>query len=276
MPGADHRGISWPQEKWMKIPYYHVDAFADRQFAGNPAGVCLLENWLADEIMQKIAGENRHSETAFLVKNGENYDIRWFTPLAEVKLCGHATLAGAHVLFNHLGYALPVIHFNSKSGILRVEKTGDILSMDFPAYDCEEIQLTPQLVEALGEKPSAVYRARSLMAVFEHREQVAELKPNFSLIEKLDGRAMIVTAPDDEVDFVSRYFAPKIGVPEDPVTGSAHCTLIPYWSKRLGKTKMSALQLSARGGRVFCEFRGERVQIGGRAVTYLEGKIFIP
>jgi predicted PhzF superfamily epimerase YddE/YHI9 len=257
----------------MKIPYYHVDAFTSTPFAGNPAGVCVLEAWLPDETMLGIAAENNLSETAFLVEGEGHYDLRWFTPVTEVDLCGHATLASAHVVFTQLGHTSPVVRFESKSGTLRVAREEQILVLDFPARPGERCDAPAALVEGLGREPVETYRARDYMAVFGTQAEIEALAPDMALLKEVVSLGVIATAPGDEVDFVSRFFAPTVGIPEDPVTGSAHCTLIPYWSARLGKQVLHARQVSARGGELYCQDAGERVRIGGRAITYLSGEI---
>ncbi|MFL7808129.1 MAG: PhzF family phenazine biosynthesis protein [Anaerolineae bacterium] len=257
----------------MKIPYYHVDAFTSTPFAGNPAGVCVLKAWLPDETMLGIAAENNLSETAFLVEGEGHYDLRWFTPVTEVDLCGHATLASAHVVFTQLGHTSPVVRFESKSGTLRVAREEQILVLDFPARPGERCDAPAALVEGLGREPVETYRARDYMAVFGTQAEIEALAPDMALLKEVVSLGVIATAPGDEVDFVSRFFAPTVGIPEDPVTGSAHCTLIPYWSARLGKQVLHARQVSARGGELYCQDAGERVRIGGRAVTYLTGEI---
>jgi len=257
----------------MKIPYYHVDAFTSTPFAGNPAGVCVLEAWLPDETMLGIAAENNLSETAFLVEGEGHYDLRWFTPVTEVDLCGHATLASAHVVFTQLGHTSPVVRSESKSGTLRVAREEQILVLDFPARPGERCDAPAALVEGLGREPVETYRARDYMAVFGTQAEIEALAPDMALLKEVVSLGVIATAPGDEVDFVSRFFAPTVGIPEDPVTGSAHCTLIPYWSARLGKQVLHARQVSARGGELYCQDAGERVRIGGRAITYLSGEI---
>jgi PhzF family phenazine biosynthesis protein len=261
----------------MTIPYFAVAAFARSPFAGNPAGVCLLEGkeWLPNETMQQIAAENDLAETAFLIKRANHFDLRWMTPTLEVDLCGHATLGSAHVLFNHLGYKEDVIRFQSKSGELRVERDNDRFVLDFPTQPNSEVGVTSKVKEALRAEPARLLKGRDYMAVFEREEDVAALKPDFALVAGLDAHGVIATASGTGSDFVSRYFVPAAGIPEDPVTGSTHCVLIPYWSKRLGKRELFARQISPRGGELFCEDRGERVRIGGHAVTYVEGKIHL-
>ena len=260
----------------MDIPYFHIDAFTGTVFAGNPAGVCLLKEWLSDDILQAIAAENRMSETAFLVGEGTEYQLRWFTPVSEVDLCGHATLAAAFVLHGHTDIiAETMITFQTKSGVLHVGRDGDLFSMDFPARPGKPCPVTSKLVAALGAQPEAVYIARDILAVFSNRTTIEHLQPDFDRLAGLDCLGIIVTAPDPEVDFVSRFFAPSVGVPEDPVTGSAHCTLVPYWADRLGKDNLHSLQISARGGELFCIDKGDRVIISGRAVEYLSGTLHL-
>jgi len=235
----------------MKIPFYQVDAFTDRVFGGNPAAVCLLDEWPEDDVMQQIAAENNLSETAFLVGSGAEYDLRWFTPALEIDLCGHATLASAFVIFKFLEPNLSAVRFQTASGELRVGREADLLVMDFPARPAGQTGPLTGLSDALGAEPETVYGARDILAVFATEAQVRAMAPDFAALEKIkDAFAVIVTAPGDNVDFVSRFFAPNAGIAEDPVTGSAHCTLVPYWSARLGKKKLHALQVSARGGAV--------------------------
>ena len=257
-----------------KIHYFEVAAFTDRPFAGNPAGVCLLPDWLPDPTMQEIAAENNLAETAFVVDRGTNFDIRWMSPTVEVALCGHATLGSAHVLFQHLGHTGTTIRFQSQSGELTVERAGDRLVLDFPVQPLSECDPPENLAKSLGAKPTAVLKGRDYFAVFDREQEVAVLNPDFKMIAALDTQGVIVTAPGGNCDFVSRYFVPKVGIDEDPATGSTHCALIPYWSNRLNKRVLHARQLSKRGGEFFCEDRGTRVGIGGNAVTYLEGKIW--
>lgn len=260
----------------MKIPYYQVDAFTSSVFSGNPAGVCLLDEWPADDILQSIAAENNLSETAFVVEEGDRYGLRWFTPAIEVDLCGHATLASAFVL---LEYAIPSqdrVTFNSKSGDLSVARLDDMLAMDFPSRPAKPCPVPDRLVKAFGQMPSETrFSSRDCMAVFDTEEQVYNLQPNMQELCEIDAMGIIVTAPGMRSDFVSRFFAPRAGISEDPVTGSAHSTLVPYWAERLNKTTLHALQISARGGELFCENRGDRVQIAGKAALYLQGTIVI-
>jgi PhzF family phenazine biosynthesis protein len=263
----------------MVLPIHQVDAFTGKLFGGNPAAVVLLDEPLPEKTMQSIAAENNLAETAFVVKGGHEHGLRWFTPTVEMDLCGHATLASAHVLFRH-GYARrSPITFRYGAGTLSVAQEGDLLAMDFPSRppepDTPGSPLAAALTAALGAAPQQVLRARDLMAVFETQQEVEALRPDFAALLRIDSIGVIVTAPGKEVDFVSRFFAPRVGVPEDPVTGSAHCTLIPYWSRRLGRKKLHALQVSPRGGELFLADQGDRVSIAGRAVEYLRGTITI-
>jgi len=260
----------------MRIPIYQVDAFTGEVFRGNPAAVCPLERWLDEPVMQSIGAENNLAETAFFVARGRDYDIRWFTPLAEIDLCGHATLASAWVVFHCLDAARTSVTFHSKSGPLVVERAGDLVAMEFPSRPPGACEPPAGLAEALGIAPRETLLSRDLLAVLEDESQVHTLKPDFDRIKALGVFGVCVTAPGKDCDFVSRFFAPLVGVPEDPVTGSVHCTLIPYWSRRLGKKTLHARQVSARGGEIFCEDLGERVIIAGRAAPYLEGSIEVP
>jgi PhzF family phenazine biosynthesis protein len=260
----------------MIIPYYEVLAFTNRHFAGNPAGVCVLNEWLPDELLQAIAAENNLPETAFIIEREQYFDLRWLTPTVEVDLCGHATLASAHVIFQHLGRAGEAVRFQSRSGELKVDRVTDRLVLDFPSQPVSEREPPARLADGLRVQPSVVLKARDYFAVFEREEDVATINPAFEIIAQLNAQGVIVTAPGKDCDFVSRYFAPQVGIPEDPATGSTHCALIPYWSKRLGKRALHARQLSKRGGELFCEDRGERVGIGGNALTYVEGKLHTP
>jgi len=257
----------------MKIRQYQVDAFATRAFEGNPAAVCPLENWLDDGLLQAIAEENNLSETAFFVPSEQGYDLRWFTPLKEVDLCGHATLAAAHVLFDILGYAGQAIRFETRSGALIVTRTGTQLEMDFPACPPAPCALSETLAQGLGMRPLEVLAGDDYLAVFENEATIRAITPDQALLARLDLRGVIVTAPGTDVDFVSRFFAPKFGIPEDPVTGSAHCTLAPFWSDRLGKRILTARQVSRRGGHITCEMKADRVALSGSAVTFMEAEI---
>lgn len=259
----------------MKIPYFQVDAFTASLFFGNPAGVCLLDFWPEDKLLQKIAAENNLSETAFIVPAGNNYVLRWFTPTIEIDLCGHATLAAAYVLeLTKMLHHWPV-HFETRSGILVVSKENGIYFLDFPARPASPCPFPEDLIRGLGSTPGKIFKSRDYLAIFDHENEITSLSPDFSVLAALDCLGIIVTAPGREVDFVSRFFAPGAGVPEDPVTGSAHSTLIPYWSWQTGKKHMIARQLSSRGGELICENKGTRVRIGGRAVLYHSGSIQI-
>jgi PhzF family phenazine biosynthesis protein len=258
-----------------RIPVYQVDAFASRVFTGNPAAVCPLEQWLPDEQMQAIAAENNLAETAFFVPNGDGYHLRWFTPTVEVDLCGHATLASAFVVFTKLNPPAKSVQFLTKSGKLVVTRDGDLLSLDFPARPPAECEPDPGLLPAMGRQPEKVLASHDYLVIYANEDQLRSLKPDMEKLAQVDHFAVIATAPGKDVDFVSRFFAPKQGIPEDPVTGRAHTTLIPYWAKRLGKPKLHAYQASPRGGELWCEDRGDRVIIAGRAVQFLEGTIYL-
>ncbi|MBN2090877.1 PhzF family phenazine biosynthesis isomerase [candidate division KSB1 bacterium] len=259
----------------MKLPIYQVDAFTSELFSGNPAAVCPLKEWLPDEKMQKIAAENNLAETAFFVPKGKIFELRWFTPKVEVDLCGHATLASAYVIFNYLKYFQSQIEFSTKSGALYVFRDGDLLILNFPATKPALINAHDDLIAGLNRTPLETYKSRDIMAVFEKEEDIINLKPDFKILKNLDCLGIIATAPGAGSDFVSRFFAPRVGVDEDPVTGSAHTTLIPFWAERLGKNKLHAFQLSRRRGEIFCEFLGDRVNIGGRAVTFFIGEMML-
>ena len=256
--------------------YYIIDAFADRLFRGNQAGVCLLDEWLPDGLMQDIAAENNLPETAFVVKRDGYYDLRWFSPAIEVDLCGHATLASAFVVANFLDTGVSQMDFHTKSGVLTVMIKDGLLEMDFPSREPVKIGMTPQMQAAVGAPVLEAYLSRDLLLLLDNEERVKNLCPDMSLVERLpEGMGLIVTAKGDSADFVSRFFCPKVGVSEDPVTGSSHATLIPFWAKRLEKSIMIARQLSKRGGTLYCENCGERVKISGRATLYLQGELFI-
>ncbi|MDA8095333.1 MAG: PhzF family phenazine biosynthesis protein [Betaproteobacteria bacterium] len=260
----------------MRIPVYQIDAFAERVFEGNPAAVCPLSGWLDNAVMQSIAAQNNLSETAFFVQTApDGADLRWFTPRAEVNLCGHATLASAYVWFEHLGHAGPEVTFHTRSGALRVRRAAQGLQMDFPAVLTTPCETLATLGSVLGAAPRQVLRGMDLVAVFDDEQQIRALSPDFAAIACLDARGVVVTAPGQGCDFVSRCFYPALGVDEDPVTGSAHCALAPYWARRLGRDRLSARQLSRRGGTVHCEVRGERVLLEGGAVDYLKGEIIL-
>ncbi|ASS70015.1 PhzF family phenazine biosynthesis protein [Bacillus atrophaeus] len=251
------------------MKYYVVDAFAENLFEGNPAGVCIMKEWIPDELMQQIAAENNLSETAFAVKEGESYRLRWFTPADEIDLCGHATLATAYVIANFYESNVEEIKFQTISGELVVVKKGELYEMDFPSRMPKEISLTEEMVEALGVNPVEVHLGRDLMFVLEKEEDVLNASPDFSKLKELpDGLGVSITARSEKYDFVSRAFFPKLNVNEDPVCGSAHCNFIPYWAKNLSKNEMVARQLSKRGGKLYCKFEGDRVKISGSAVLY--------
>jgi len=255
--------------------YYVVDAFTDELFKGNPAGVCLLDEWPEDRVMQNIAAENNLSETAFVVRRENDYGLRWFTPELEMDLCGHATLASAYVIFRFMDKSSDVLQFETRSGMLNVRKTDDLYELDFPSRMPKRVALTPQMSAAIGQPVLEAHLSRDLLLLVESESQIRNLTPDYELMIQMGYFAFIVTAKGDETDFVSRFFAPGAGVLEDPVTGSAHSTLIPFWAERLGKQKMTAKQLSRRGGTLYCENCGDRVKIAGKAVLYLQGEIHV-
>lgn len=257
----------------MKIHIYQVDAFTNSLFKGNPAAVCPLQSWLPERQMQAIAAENNLSETAFFVKVNEEYELRWFTPTVEVDLCGHATLATAHVLYEHMGFVGKEVRFQTKSGLLTVQKSGKHLVMNFPADFMSQVDAPSVLFQALGARSEEVFKSDDYMVVLESEECVAKLAPNFGLLAEVDARGIIVTAPGEKTDFVSRFFAPQSGIDEDPVTGSAHTKMTPYWSKRLDKQVLTARQISSRGGDLVCELKEDRVEIKGQAVSFMKGEI---
>ena len=260
----------------MKIKLYQVDAFTDKVFSGNPAAVCPLTEWLSDEQLQNIAMENNLAETAFYVRKGNSYDIRWFTPTIEVDLCGHATLASAHIIFHYHHYVGNEIIFNShRSGMLKVFKQDKLLTLDFPTDNFQRVELLPRLTDCFDIKPVEAFKGKTdYMLVFENESDIKNLKPEIEKISKLkEARGVIVTAKGKDVDFVSRFFGPQSGINEDPVTGSAHTTLTPYWAAKLGKNELTAIQLSQRKGHLKCRHMGERVYISGQAITYLVGEI---
>jgi PhzF family phenazine biosynthesis protein len=262
----------------LELPIYQVDAFADALFGGNPAAVVPMREWRPDALLQKIAAENNLAETAFLVADGDSYALRWFTPVAEVPLCGHATLASAYVVFEFLQPGRRRVTFTTmRAGPLHVSQSGALLELDFPAKPPEPVATPDGLVEALGARPTTLLANGKLFAVFDTAEAVKALAPDFRKLAGLDFDGLVATAPGaDGIDFVSRYFAPHLGIDEDPVTGSAHCLLVPYWAKILGKSKVTGRQISARGGTVHGEDRGGRVGLSGGARLYLEGRIFLP
>jgi PhzF family phenazine biosynthesis protein len=261
----------------MKIPIYQVDAFTSEVFSGNPAAVCMLDAWMDDGRLQSIAAENNLSETAFLVQTGKGFDLRWFTPVTEVALCGHATLASAFVLFACRNWPADIVRFQTReSGELTVTRHDHLLEMDFPARSCYAQTPPAGLKEALGIASGEAFgSAEDLMVVLDGERAVREVQPDFGALERVDCRGVIITAGGDRSDFVSRFFAPQVGIPEDPVTGSAHSVLIPYWAGVLGKDVLHAFQVSKRGGELFCANAGDRVKISGRAALYLEGMITI-
>lgn len=260
----------------MKLPIFQVDAFAEGLFKGNPAAVVPLREWLSDDLMQNIALENNLSETAFFVPTKAGFEIRWFTPLAEVDLCGHATLATGHVIFNEANYPKDQIKFGSKSGMLTVDKSGDLLQLNFPKDDIQQIEEPTELTDALGQRPAACFQGKTdFLFIYNSVSEIQKMKPNFSALSKTGARGIIVSAPGTNVDFVSRFFAPGVGINEDPVTGSAHTTLTPYWAQKLDKNKMTAEQISTRGGKLQCTIQDDRVLIAGKAQTYLRGEIFV-
>jgi predicted PhzF superfamily epimerase YddE/YHI9 len=260
----------------MTVPYYEVHAFTNRLFAGNPAGVCLLDAALPDDVMQTIARENNLPATAFLFDRGDSFDLRWFSPTAQLELCGHATLASGHVLFEHVRKGEQAFTFHTRAGELKVARADSRLVLDFPSRPVTPCEPPPLLVDSLGARPREVFKNGDYLAVFERAEEIAALRPNLDGLAQLPVRGVIVTAPGEDCDFVSRFFAPQRGIAEDPVTGSAHCTLAPYWAARLGRKQLHARQVSQRGGELFCEDRGDRVSIGGTAVTYIEGTLCVP
>jgi PhzF family phenazine biosynthesis protein len=260
----------------QRFKIYQVDAFTDKLFSGNPAAVCILDKWLSDDLMQAIGNENNLAETSFIVPKGKDFEIRWFTPTIEVDLCGHATLASAFVLFNILNYPDPIIRFHSpRSGLLTVSKNDDLLFLDFPTDTLKLICGEQDIVEkCIGIKPIELHKGKTdYIALIDSESSLQNLRPQLEKISKLKARGLIVTAKGDNVDFVSRFFAPQSGINEDPVTGSAHTSLLPLWSKSLGKNKLIANQLSKRGGQLFCEFKNDRCLIGGKARLYLTGEI---
>ena len=263
----------------MDLPIFQLHAFTSRLFRGNPAAVVVIEDekhWLADEMLQSIAAENNLSETAFVLISSEPFPLRWFTPKIEVDLCGHATLASASVLLRHYFPARHEVKFLTRSGeLLSVARKGDHFEMDFPAHPAQPTPVTEEITAALGARPAEAYLARDLLTIFSGQSEVVALKPNPAAVAALDAFAVIASAKGGDVDFVSRFFAPRAGISEDPVTGSAHCTLVPYWAGRLAKTQLIARQISQRGGELTCEIKGNRVLIAGATVEYMHGKISI-
>jgi len=259
----------------MKFPIYQLDAFTSRLFGGNPAAVVILDEWLPDSVLAAIAAENNLAETAYVIPRSGITPLRWFTPTVEIDLCGHATLAAADVLFRYRFPALDRLTFSTRSGELAVTREDALLKMDFPARPGKPTGVTDALVSALGARPREAFLARDLLAIFDSESEVRSLRPDMQRIASLDAFAVITSAPGDKADFVSRFFAPGAGIPEDPVTGSSHCTLVPYWAARLGKNNLTAVQVSPRGGDLLCELRGNRVVIAGYVVEYLRGEIEI-
>lgn len=261
----------------MNIPFFQIDAFSKKIFGGNPAAICVLESWLDYNVLQSIAAENNLSETAFLVpKSKGRYYLRWFTPTVEIDLCGHATLASAFVIFSFIDSSLSFVDFETASGLLSVAISDKLLSMDFPTRTPVPIDIPPILSQALGAEPFEVLKSRDLLAVFKDESVIRDMNPDFDKLKQIkDVFAIIVTARGENSDFVSRFFAPNAGILEDPVTGSAHCTLIPYWADRLKKNQLHAIQLSKRGGELFCENVGDRVRISGHAVLYAKGELHL-
>jgi PhzF family phenazine biosynthesis protein len=275
---ASKRAVAKPIGR--RLVLFQVDAFTNRPFHGNAAGVVVLDHWLDSEVMQRIAEENNLAETAFIApvtRDGvARFGIRWFSPTMEIDLCGHATVASAHVLWEHLRLTGSKIVFESRSGPLPVTREGEWIELDFPARPGEPVQETRRLARALGREPAEVFKARDYLAVFDNKRDVHEVAPDFAAVRDLDCLGVIVTAPGAGHDFVSRFFVPRAGNDEDPATGSSHCTLVPYWARRLGKRRLTSHQVSRRGGEFRCEDRGDRVGIAGRAVTYMEGTIAVP
>ncbi len=259
----------------MKLSLYQIDAFANKPFEGNPAAICPLDGWLSDNLMQSIAAENNLSETAFFVKTNKGYSIRWFTPVHEVDLCGHATLASAYVIFNILKHGENEILFESKSGLLEVKKNKDWLEMNFPSQPAIKCSVPKPLLEAFDEEPIECLQSEDYILVFKNEESILNANPKMSLLSELDLRGVAITSISENYDFISRFFAPKYGINEDPVTGSSFTQLIPYWSKKLNKKALNAKQVSKRGGEVRCTYLNERVQISGRAVKFMEATIEI-
>ena len=259
----------------MKLTIYQIDAFAEKVFQGNPAAVVPLDEWLPDDVLLNIALENNLSETAFFVSEGDGYRIRWFTPVSEVDLCGHATIASAYVLFNILNYENPQIRFLSRSGELTVVRDADLFQLNFPVAKIQQVDIAGIVEKALGKVPAEVWSSEDLIVVFESQSEIEAITPNFPLLKTINVRGVIVTAKGDDADFVCRFFAPRYGIDEDPVTGSAYCELMPYWANKLNKSVLHAKQLSKRSGDIWCELVGDRVLISGKAVHYMTGEITI-
>lgn len=256
-------------------PVYKVDAFTSKLFGGNPAAVCPLQTWLPEDIMQQLAAENNLSETAFFVHESDQYHIRWFTPEFEIDLCGHATLASAYIIFNQLQHPSATIHFSCKSGLLEVTKKGDLIELNFPSRMPQPAEAPDDLLKGFNIKPSKTLKARDYFLVYENEDDVRSIQPDFFRLNKLNSVGIIVTAPGKQVDFVSRFFVPNSVIGEDPVTGSAHCSLIPYWAQQLNKSTLTAKQLSNREGDLWCEHKGDRVTMAGNAVLYMKGEYYL-
>lgn len=259
----------------MKIPIYQIDAFANKAFQGNPAAICPLDDWLPDETLIAIAEENNLSETAYFIQTNNGFHIRWFTPTTEVNLCGHATLAAAYVIFNELSYKENSIAFESKSGILNVKRENDLLVMDFPAQPAIACELPNEIKQAFNIEPLECLKSEDYILVFNNEDEILNAEPDLELLKNISLRGVIITASSEKYDFVSRFFAPKYGINEDPVTGSAHTQLMPYWAKKLSNNKLHTKQISRRGGELYCELLNDRVSIAGYAIKYLQGKIEI-
>lgn len=267
--------VRFNQLLMTSLPIYQVDAFTSSVFGGNPAAVCPLQTWLPDEKMQKLAVENNLSETAFFVKQGEQYHIRWFTPEYEIDLCGHATLASAFVIFNQLNHHSDTIEFTSKSGILKIQRKGDLIELNFPSRMPQTCEVPGELLKGVNIPAQQVMKSRDYFLVYETEEQVRNFIPDYHYLNKLTTIGIIITAPGTNVNFVSRFFVPNSVISEDPVTGSAHCSLIPYWAQRLGKKQLTARQISSREGYLVCEDLNDRVTMAGNAVLYMKGEYFI-
>lgn len=274
-PLAFVRGGFLFRRKGEIMKQYIVDAFADRMFEGNAAAVCVMDRWPGEELMLKIAGENALPETAFAVPEGEGYRLRWFAPGEEIDLCGHATLAAAYVILNRVRPETEQVAFQTKSGTLTVRRREDLLEMDFPAYSLKQVEVTDDMEAALGVRPVEAWRARDLVCVLEREEDVTDLKPDLEAMKKLRGALCQVTARGSRYDCVSRTFGPKCGIPEDPVCGSGHCHIIPYWAAKMGKNEFTARQASSRGGTLYCRLEGDRVVLAGRAVLYAECELML-
>jgi PhzF family phenazine biosynthesis protein len=259
----------------MKLSCYILDAFTGTVFGGNPAAVCPLDEWLDDALLQNIASENNLAETAFFVPDGEEYHLRWFTPTNEVELCGHATLASAKIIFDRRAPGKKQIRFRTLGGMLGVTREGDLLSLDFPSRPPDPIEEEREIIDALGASPTGMWKARDHLALFDSEATIRNLQPDMRRLSQVEMFALIVTAPGENSDFVSRFFAPAQGIDEDPVTGSAHCTLIPFWAGRLGRSQLYARQVSKRGGELFCKLLGDRVGISGRVALYADSVLHV-